>query len=278
MLRNVEFMISLRGKNSKIGPNIIFKQLVNDELKVFQQFDKDEQLSDIEKLELKYEQELQKLKIELVNSRIKARAVKQEDENYKIEMEYDLLAVSISDGIELYSYLLRSNEQKQILLGSELNTWTVHNVAELDLSCFLIVEVLVKETNAGLRFAMKIQINDLPESRNSKIFKDIISTPINFFKYIQFLLSDNHWDEDVDFGGEGQQINKGGLDAGAYIFQETPVYENMLKAASRHPEKLKEIKSIMDRINEEEDSANGIIPTDFKKLWSVFEQTQENDK
>ncbi|MBK8368177.1 MAG: hypothetical protein IPL10_12375 [Bacteroidetes bacterium] len=162
--------------------------------------------------------------------------------------------------------------------GSQVNSWTVHNIAELDLSRFLIVEVRVKGTNAGLRFAIKIQIDNLPDSRNSKIFKDIISTPTNFFKYIQFLLSDNHWDEDVDFSGEEKPLDSSGFGAGAYIFNETPVYENMLKAVSRQPEKLKEIKNVIDRINEEGDSADGIIPPDFKKLWSVFEQTQEKDK
>ncbi len=277
MLRNVEFMINLKGKNSKIGPDAIFKELVNDDLKVFQPFNHEEQLSDAEKLEIKHEQALQRIKISIVNASVKGIAKKQEDNNFLIDLAYDLSSVPNEEGIDLAAYLLRSDNQKHQLTPGSINNWTVFNIAELDLSCFLVVEVRIKGTNIGSRFALKISIENLPETRNSKIFKDIISTPSNFFKYIQFLLAENHLSEDLEFEEKDATTNYEGFGVGAYLFQETPLYENMLRAASRQPEKLKEIKNVIDKINEEEKD-NTIIPPDFKRLWEVFEKVQSNEK
>ena len=49
-------MIQLKGKNSKIGPDAIFKELVNNELKVFQKYSGTEELSEQEILQNEQEQ------------------------------------------------------------------------------------------------------------------------------------------------------------------------------------------------------------------------------
>ena len=274
MENNVEFMIQLKGKNSKIGPDAIFAELVNKDLHVFQQYSGTEELSAQEKLLDEQEQELQKLKIEMVNAALKARASKQEDSNFQIDLEFNLKGIKANPKIEVTVNLLNS-EQKQSLQTGEKNSWSVHNIGELDLSCFLILELKLKGSAAVLRFAMKIEIANLPSTRSSKIFRDIISNTANFFKYIRFLLAENYWDEQLSFG-EGNGKNSDGSPFGFY-FSEEPIYENMLKAVSREPEKLAEIKKVMDKLSEEEDKETPIIPEDFKELWNVFDETQKKN-
>lgn len=279
MLRNVEFMINLKGKNSKIGPDVLFKELVNDDLSVFQKFNHSEQLSESETLQLEQEQILQYLKISLVNSTLKAKALMQEDSNYKIEINYDLKDIPKNPKIQATGYLFRTEEQKQVLHFGTKNSWLVHNIAELDLSSFFILELQLIGTEIRLKFALKILIDDLPKTRSTKIFRDIISNTANFFKYVRFLLADNFWDEQLSFK---EMDNKNAVvpsELGAY-FTEEPIYENMLKAISREPEKLMEIKTVIEKISEEEDPKSPIIPKDFKDLWNVFNEAykSKNDK
>jgi len=271
MENNVEFMVQLKGKNSKIGPDAIFSELVNKDLQIFQQYSGAEELSEQEKLLDEQEQALQKLKIELVNAALKARASRQEDSNFQIDFEFNLKGIEANSKIELTVNLLNS-EQKQTLKVGEKNNWAVHNISELDLSCFLILELKLKGSSAILRFAMKIEITNLPSTRSTKIFRDIISNTANFFKYIRFLLAENYWDEQLSFG-EGNGKHSDGSPFGFY-FSEEPIYENMLKAVSREPEKLAEIKKVMDKLSEEENKETPIIPQDFKELWKVFDETQ----
>lgn len=277
MLRNVEFMIQLKGKNSKIGPDAIFKELINDELKVFQKYNPTEQLSEQQELINQQEQELQNVKVDLVNATLKAKATKQEDSNFKIDFDYNLIKVSGNPKIEATAYLLRSGEQREMLKFGNKNLWSVHNIGELDISCFLILELKLKGSPAVISFAMKIEIQNLPDTRSTKIFRDIISNTANFFKYIRFLLAENYWDEQLSFG-EGNEKGKDISSFGIYFNQEEPIYENMLKAISREPEKLAEIKKVMDKLNEEENKEEPIIPEDFKTLWNVFEEAHQKKK
>lgn len=268
---NVEFMIKLTGKNSKIGPQAIFKELVNDELKVFQHYASSEQLTANEELIASQEQELQKTKIDLVNAKLKAKAIKQDDDNYKIDIDYDLGKI-VTGTIEAKTYLFSSNQEQSLRFGV-MNSWSVHNLSELDLSSFLVVELKLKGHPIELKFALKIEIADLPETRSARIFRDIISNSANFFKYIRFLLAENYWDEALAFAKENGKQSGGVLDA--YFEYEEPIYESMLKAISRDPEKLEEIRRIMDKLSEEEDGKEPIIPKDFRELWSVFEEAKK---
>jgi HKD family nuclease len=277
MLRNVEFMLNLKGKNSKVGPDVIFKELVNDDLKVFEKFDMEhENLSDAEELLIEQDRILQALKIDIVNSTLRAKAHKQEDSNYRIDLSFDLKAVKTDHSLQVTAYLFRADNQKQKLVHSAINEWSVHNITELDISSFLIIELGIDHIPLNLKFAIKIKIENLPGSRNTKIFRDIISNTANFFKYIRFLLTENYWDEELGFN-ENSKGSGHGLPF--YISQEEPIYENMLKAISRDRQKIGEIKSVIEKISEEDDDFNPIIPSDFKQLWSIFEQViKKNDK
>jgi HKD family nuclease len=273
MLRNVEFMLNLKGKNSKMGPDVIFKELVNDELKVFEKFDiESENLTEAEALLIEQEEILQALKIDIVNCPLRAKARKQEDSNYRIELYFDLTAIKADHPLQASAYLFRADEQTHKLAQSKVNEWSVHNVAELDISSFLVIELALEGSPLRLKFAIKVRIENLPGSRNTKIFRDIISNTANFFKYIRFLLAENYWDEQMDFNENGKLAGNG---LPFYMSQEEPIYENMLKAISRDRQKIIEIRNVIEKISEEEDQVNPIIPPDFKQLWSIFEEVHK---
>lgn len=275
MYNNVEFMICLNGKDSKVGPDVIFSELFNDELNIFQKYDPTNQLSEQEKEILTEEEMLSGLKVELVNSSIEARASKQEDGNYQIEFKYDLTLVHSNNEIEISAELFGSTGQKQILKTGIVNGWNVYNISELDLSSFLIIQIKTKYTSIG--FAVKIKISNLPNTRYSKIFRAIISNPQNFLKYIRFLLADNYWEEQLSFSDTDEKGKSKGGTFMSWINYESPIYENMLQAVSREPEKLKEIQNVMETIEKEENETNTIIPEDFRKLWSVFENVNQKE-
>lgn len=277
MHSNVEFMIKLIGKNSKIGPDTIFKELINDDLKVFDKYKPTELLSEQEKELLKREEELQRIKIDITNSQLKAKAIQQDDSNYSVEFDLNLTKVSSKSKIEAVAYMLNNSGQTQKLTLDVENSWTIKNISELDLSCFLIIDLKIKNADASLKFAMKVSILNLPKTRNTKIFRDIISNTANFFKYIRFLLAENYWDEELAFNETNGKF-KNGNRFDIFFNHNEPIYENMLKAVSREPQKLTEIRKVIEKISEEENKEQPIIPEDFRNLWNVFEEAQKNKK
>ena len=110
---------------------------------------------------------------------------------------------------------------------------------------------------------IKIETEGIPKERESEIFRSIINDPYTFLKYVAFLLSDDLLLSAL----EESQNKKFGAGTWDMTTGDYPVlYENMLKAASRSPEKLKEVEAIMDIITHDED----IIPNEFHALYQTF--------
>jgi len=117
---------------------------------------------------------------------------------------------------------------------------------------------------------------DLPYSRLNKIFTAIIDSREKFLKYLTFLLTG----EETDLIGNASGSKEKGWakenDAGA--FSGTPVYEKLLIASSRFPDKLKSIDSLIQRLKSETTAADEpIVTPEFESFWQVF-QTYMNNK
>jgi hypothetical protein len=276
MHRNVEFMIKLYGKNSKMGPGVLRKELIENEMRLFQEFD----LSSTEVVEEDdllhdHEKELQFVRIELANAALTANAVIQEDSNYQIDFIYTLSELKTE--VEMRCHLINNEDQSAGLRPREINSWSVKNIKELDISSFLVIELSIPNSPVHCRFALKVNIEDLPESRNARIFRDIISNTATFFKYIRFLLAENAWESMHGLDEAADGLDDESKSKWQYSFAlDEAIYENMLKAASREPHKLSEIKEIMERLSQEDDHTTPVIPDDFKALWQVFESAQRN--
>lgn len=54
----------------------------------------------------------------------------------------------------------------------------------------------------------------------------------------------------------------------------TPIFEQLLLAASRSPRRLKAIDDVIQQLRKEEgeDSSNKIIPQEFLEFWEAFKQ------
>lgn len=92
------------------------------------------------------------------------------------------------------------------------------------------------------------------------MFKSIIRDKHTFLKYVAFLLADDYALSAI----EEFEIKKG--KSNRWDIKELPaLYENMLKAVSRSPEKLKDIENVINIIKDKD-----IIPEEFSKLYKTF--------
>jgi hypothetical protein len=120
---------------------------------------------------------------------------------------------------------------------------------------------------------MKIKIDGLPDSRVSRILRSIINSRDRFFEYLRFLLADDSDKEPVgtetdDDRGEPAGEGASGWDAS------TPIFEQLLLAASRFPRRLKAIDDVIKQLRsgDEKDTAGRVIPQAFLEFWEAFSQ------
>ena len=139
------------------------------------------------------------------------------------------------------------------------------------LSPFFIWKVVYPAKNQEKEFITRLQIN-LPAQRKEAIFKSIIQDKERFIQFIQFLLGAN--DDNLFFHGDQQkpvnkQTDKGWLNMSAHM------YEEMLIAAARNPDKLRDVERLIQRLKTHK--AENVIPDDFNMIWDVFKQMLPHD-
>lgn len=74
------------------------------------------------------------------------------------------------------------------------------------------------------------------------------------------------------FGNEGGVFGGGDGNGGwsPRFSDEVPILEELARAFSRNPEKLRDVRAVLDRLKKNPNTAS-IIPPDFVRVWTVFE-------
>ena len=136
-----------------------------------------------------------------------------------------------------------------------------------NLSPFFIWNIQYKPTGECKEFITRMQIK-LPDGRKQSIFRSIIKDKDKFFQFIQFLLGSNN--DEFEFLGKKEKTNHFGGESFEIFKHKQPLFEDMLKASSRDPEKLYEIETVIKQL--QNTGIDEIIPEDFIKFWKVFQE------
>ena len=273
-LRNVEFMVELKSKNtSGIKPKDIFKALTDpsksDGISMFTQYNYENRVSveeqkriDLAIREIKYN--LSKLDLKGEANLIPGGTA------YQLTIQIDATKLSIPNNFQVkVKPLPEFQKSGNVLIPGEKNVLNEFGgYPETGLSIFLVFEIS-KEGTVHSQFLLPMEI-DLPESRLNKIFTSIIDSREKFLKYLTFLLTGE--ETNLINGGNGQK-NKSSVKVGEeWAFAGTPVYEKLLIASSRFPEKLNSINTLIQRLKQESDESNEpIITPEFEGFWNVFQ-------
>lgn len=106
---------------------------------------------------------------------------------------------------------------------------------------------------------------EMPSDRDDLVVKSILKDKKAFVDYLAFILGDDYvlsameMEASLAATGSGRFSVEDGIPA---------IYEKMLKTAYTDPERLKEIRLVMDRISD-----NDIIPDEFVKMYETFAKT-----
>jgi archaellin len=263
MERNVEFLIKNSSRSSKIDVNYIKEQLINKESQVFFQYRFSEQVLDSEQENL--DKVLRKLNYQL--SREKYIGVISERENqltYDLNIFVDFSEIKADPRINVKVSLLHRVESTAEIALSQENTLLFQNIALTHLSKFVILEIFINDRREN-KLVVKVEFEHFPNERDNVIFNELINSKHSFYQYLQFLLNPDEFEGLMDISqSDNQNKDKYGLNNKNEI--DFPIYEYLMKAASRNPRKLKEINQIMNKM----EKLNSEVIADFKPIWNVF--------
>jgi hypothetical protein len=277
--RNIEFVVELKAGNwAGLKTKDIFKALTDptksEGITLFTPYTFDARVSVEEQKSI--DLAIRKIKYDLTQLPIKGTAVLIEGGTaYELSIEIDASHLTLPKGFEVKVKPLPENQKA----GEAIKPEKINHIdnfggyGETALSIFLVFEI-AKDRHVYSQFLLPMEI-ELPNSRLNKIFSAIIDSREKFLKYLTFLLTGE--ETDLIGNANGKKDKKSGNGTDAWAFTGTPVYEKLLIASSRFPDKLKSIDTLIQRLKEETtESDEPIITAEFEGFWNVFQTFIKN--
>ena len=270
--RNIEFMVELKTDQSMLSPSRILKMLTQGkegELPLFEPYQFNNRIDDAQQRSL--ELELRKLIYDITGLDVEGQAILRSPDTEKL---WDLIIKCDTRQLTIPSYfkvmikpLPDADKLPKCLEAGMINEIIdFKGYSEVQLSPYL--EVLIQHEGETIKsFILEMNIV-LPDSRWKSIFKSIIDNKDKFHKYLSFLLSGSTAEpvKSVANGGSAG-INEGSKEKS---LPTSSLYENLMLAASRRPERIKAIEKMIEQLKEQKSDNEPIVTDDFLKLWDVF--------
>lgn len=264
MERNTELLIRLDTDKPDLLPAAMAKSMLEraDELQVFERYQR-QQEAPTEREEYDFRKDTYAL-LEWLSSKDGLQATcrpSTAEGKYDVELVVDAHFPELPDlRISCAPYGYRGDEYS-MEAGVVL---TYEAMALFDLNPFLRWS-LEKEGQEPVQFITRMEI-DLPADRKDAVFRSFFKDAGAFLRFIQFLLGAQ--DEDLFSIGEEADgaVPKGMFGYG--MLGAFPLLEQLLVAASRHPERLRSIDKAVKRL--ERIDGGEVIPEEFKNIWPQF--------
>jgi hypothetical protein len=270
--RNVEFLVELTGSDRAISLASVRDDFLDPHraLNVFEEFPPE--LAGKHDPQASRSQNVRRLEFALAKASLSGHLAPAANQtNYDLTISLDLRGVPTPGGLTLTMAPMSSRDgtadEAAPMQFGHLNQPVFDNITEADLSQF--VSFTISDGEETLRhFLLKYEISGLPPTRLDRIVKDIVSNTDQFFAYLRFLLTDEFSKSDFDRSPDRKK--RTGSDDDAFFSSELPLFESMVVAASRDPEKMRAVDGVIQRLKTPDSQDSPLIPVAFLDFWEVF--------
>ena len=273
--RNIEFMAKLKGINTqglraRDVLNLLTGKLRSDNVILFMPYDFSKRVSTEEQKRI--DLEIRKIRYDISTIPIRGSAELIEGGSaYNLLIEIDARSLSMQQNYEIKIKPLPERQKaSKTLKSGQINIIKDYTgYPETELSPFLIFEIY-KDGEMLSHFLLQMEI-ELPDARLSKIISAIINSRDKFLKYLTFLLTGEEFAVLTDNSASGGNGQWEGIHQ-QWSISGTPVFEKLLIAASRYPDKLKSINRLIKSLKSETiDFEEPVITPEFEKFWQIFQ-------
>jgi hypothetical protein len=272
--RNIECLIELKTDDHDYRPEAIIKELVssNDENKLFVDFLPNKNFTVGEQDEM--ESTLRKLTYDITRSGLTG-SVLTDVNTYKYNINFNATHLQIPKELKIYlrPWNMESvSDHGSMVKAGVVNDFNFEQQFKLSQISKYFVFTVVYKSEKLKEFLVKAEIEIDMDARSGKIFSEIINSKEKFLQYLRFLLSDSGIVDESELNQLGNIRSDGNAHSEAvWDSYSLPLYEELLKTASQHPQKLRSIDELITKLKTQEDTKDYISP-ELNELWDVFKQ------
>lgn len=256
---NTETMIKLTGVKSIVGPDVLIEQWVDDTSGLFVKHEFEKFEADVNE---SLRQQMRQAIYQLICAEWNLEATQAEEEqqfNLSLSMRSkDPLADNVT--VKVSQLAIAGDSQ---VLSDQMH-WKNVNISHISALIPILVSIEGDEDSSE-NLVIEANLNiEGGDTRQQHIIKTMFNSKEKILNYIQLMLQvspdKNQW---MSFDGG---FSDGGISS--FVFSDSPILEQLLLAASRHPVLLKRIQKMLVKLED----ADVQVPEDFRKLWSYFEK------
>jgi len=265
---NIEFMVELEGRRKDTGINCLLGE-EDSLLKLLRPHVPPAEPEEQEPVSRRLEQQLEEARRALAGAGLQLRAYPlDKDDNFALVLTRSNsrdLSVLADIKARCWPISLSKDTRAQNIpvdAGAEVS------FAALSLesiTSFMAFELIAEEENQKevVRFVLNLPLSGLPENRHDHVLYKIISNRGSFIRYLLLLLSE----------GESSQpdlywalMEEGGSKKASEGPPALPLFEELVRAVSRHPEKIDRIARLIDDLRQTEKGREA-LPEGFNEIW-----------
>ena len=268
---NTEILVEMSGKTSQVGgiDTLLGENGLNNILNEYVQPD---EVPDIDEEVFTAQQALENARRSLTKAGLKLRC-EADGETWKLSLiATEPLSLSGISSFKAWPITVSEDLGSDVFGLTHFGDAEIGNFATESVTGLIAFEFVSDIKKLSLRMVLNLPVEGLPENRDNAIFRLVLKNREGFLRYILLILGEY----------TGEVLNKGGL----FLFGngtspwaegftgEVPILEELARAFSRDPDKLKDIAEVVERLLRD-DAHNQIIPEQFTKMWKVFETAME---
>ncbi len=135
-----------------------------------------------------------------------------------------------------------------------------------------LIAFRLEEGAESLSFALNLPVTGMPEARGRAILRHVVRNRQGFLRYLLLLLAG--LGDGADVGSVARAFSSKSAAAPHSAFDDVPLLEELVRAFSRDPKRLRKISRLIDDIRADGD-ADEILPEGFDQFWTTFREAME---
>lgn len=275
--RNVEFMIEMRGKRSRIGIDQVMGDSESDAslLNMLRPYNSRSEFTPVDQEALQAERLADDVRKWLVESKFGVTVFRKDQDIYEMTLAAAVRITLPTGAFSIQCWPVSLPEGHHRDLDIRARQVKFGDLSVLALTPFIAFEVTahIEDKEHHIRFVIQLPITGLPENRDDHIIRAVIADKSQFLRFLRLILSqdpgqlwqDREWENILS---KNPKLNHSGFDG-------MPLLEELIRAFSRTPEKIDQINQIVERLKRTPEGRQ-VLPDDFEAVWSQILKAQRD--
>lgn len=268
MQRNVEFLVELIGKKSRLGIDSFMdgEGTAGGFRSLLCPFDISKPAAAIDQEQKKLEQKLDHIARDVAALRFQA-TVSQEGETFRFQLLLEETSEwSVPPEAKLLVWPITLPDLQGKAIGPALPMADFGLVAFDSLTSFFGFDLSLSENgkSARARFALNVPLIGAPEDRRERILKSILGNRQQVLRFLLFLLAESGTEGGGDLLLSPRMFSTVGGDSSEQA--PWPLFESLMRTLDRNPKRLDQVARLIEELRSTPEGRD-LLPPSFDSVW-----------